>query len=151
MPTAAVDVTVTGVDDGLVADARKAFSLRLGDQRLRELVREVADREHLSQNELIEQAVEHEVIARGAMLAEDLAAAADRLARLTAEQSARLVTRSIDSFGAGESRPEPVQARALRPGGRSRSRSAAASIPAAPAAGDVLGVLAVFDDARAVA
>lgn len=134
-----------------VADERRVFSLRLGDQRLRELVREVADREHLSQNELIEQAVEHEVIARGAMLAEDLAAAADRLARLTAEQSARLVTRSIDSFGAGESRPEPVQARALRPGGPSRSRSAAASIPAAPAAGDALGVLAVFDDARAVA
>ncbi len=151
MATVALDVTVVGDEDGLVADARRVFSLRLGDQRLRELVREVADREHLSQNELIEQAVEHEVIARGAMLAEDLAAAADRLARLTAEQSARLVTRSIESFGAGESRPEPVQARALGRGGSSRSRSAAALVSAAPADADVLGVLAVFDDARAVA
>ncbi len=124
----------------MVAVARRVFSLRLADQRLRELVREVADREHLSQNELIEQAVEHEVIARGAMLAEDLAAAADHLSRLTVEQYARVVTRSIDSFVAGEGRPEPVAARAVHtpgssPGPRRRT----------PAAGDVLGVLAAFD------
>ena len=34
----------------------------------------------------MEQAIEHEVVARGAMLSEDLRAAADRLAELTQEQ-----------------------------------------------------------------
>jgi hypothetical protein len=40
-----------------MADRASAFPLRLRDPRLRALVREVAQREGVSQNELIEQAI----------------------------------------------------------------------------------------------
>ena len=55
----------------------------------------------ISQNELIEQAIEHEVVARGAMLSEDLRAAADRLAELTQEQYERMQVRGLENFVAG--------------------------------------------------
>jgi len=66
--------------------SRAVFPLRWRNERLRALTAEVAARLGISQNELIEQAIEHEVVARGAMLSEDLRAAADRLAELTREQ-----------------------------------------------------------------
>jgi hypothetical protein len=69
----------------------------------------------ISQNELIEQAIEHEVVARGAMLSEDLRAAADRLAELTQEQYERIQARSLERFVAGESQLEPLQARPMLP------------------------------------
>jgi hypothetical protein len=64
----------------------------------------------ISQNELIEQAIEHEVVARGAMLSEDLRAAADRLAELTQEQYERIQARSLERFVAAEGQLEPLQA-----------------------------------------
>jgi len=81
--------------------SRAVFPLRWRNERLRALTAEVAARLGISQNELIEQAIEHEVVARGAMLSEDLRAAADRLAEL----------RNVEGFVAGEGLPEPVQAR----------------------------------------
>ena len=66
------------------------------------LTAEVASRLGISQNELIEQAIEHEVVARGAMLSEDLRAAADRLAELTQEQHERIQARGLETFVAGE-------------------------------------------------
>jgi hypothetical protein len=69
----------------------------------------------ISQNELIEQAIEHEVVARGAMLSEDLRAAADRLAELTQEQYERIQARGLERFVAGESQLEPLQARPMLP------------------------------------
>lgn len=94
------------------------FSLRLRNARLRELVREVAAGLGISQNELIEQAVEHEVLARGAMLQEDLRSAADRISRLTAEQHRQILNRSIDGFVAGEAEPDPIRTRRVeRPAG----------------------------------
>jgi hypothetical protein len=69
----------------------------------------------ISQNELIEQAIEHEVVARGAMLSEDLRAAADRLAELTQEQFERIQARSLERFAAAEGQLEPLQAIAMPP------------------------------------
>jgi hypothetical protein len=120
-----------------------AFPLRLRSPRLRELVREIAEREHLSQNEFIEQAVEHEVVARGALLAEELAAAASRLAQLTDEQHAVMLSRSVDAFVAGEARREPLQATALHTKGH--GPFTAVSVPARD---DALGVLAAFESGR---
>src|SRR5688572_33034093 len=90
---------------------RAAFPLRWRNEKLRTLTAEVAARLGISQNELIEQAVEHEVVARGAMLSDDLRAAADRLAELTQEQNERIQARGVESFIAGEGLSEPVQSR----------------------------------------
>ena len=91
--------------------SRTVFPLRWRNERLRALTAEVASRLGISQNELIEQAVEHEVVARGAMLSDDLRAAADRLAELTQEQYERIQARGVESFIAGEGLSEPVQSR----------------------------------------
>jgi hypothetical protein len=109
-----------------MADGRSVFPLRFHDARLRELVREVAARERVSQNELIEQAVENEVVARGGRLAEDLAEAAARLASLT------------------EAEPEPLQARALH--SDPAPAAATGQPPAVPT--DRLGVLAAYSAGR---
>ena len=89
-----------------------AFPLRIHDERLRQLTRDVAGRLGLSQNEFIERAVEREVIVQGAMLRDDLRAAADRLATLTAEQYQRIVDRSAEQFVDGEAARDPLQPRA---------------------------------------
>src|SRR3954468_14857690 len=70
--------------------SRAVFPLRWRNERLRALTAEVASRLGISQNELIVQAIEHEVVAKGGMLSEDLRAAADRLAELTSEQRERI-------------------------------------------------------------
>ena len=88
---------------------RAAFPLRWRNEKLRTLTAEVAARLGISQNELIEQAIEHEVVARGGMLSEDLRAAADRLAELTQEQHERIQARGLARFVAGEGLPEPLQ------------------------------------------
>jgi hypothetical protein len=90
---------------------RTVFPLRWRNERLRALTAEVASRLGISQNELIEQAIEHEVVARGAMLSEDLRAAADRLGELTQEQYELMQARGLESFVAGEGQLEPLQAR----------------------------------------
>jgi len=95
--------------------SRAVFPLRWRNERLRTLTAEVASRLGISQNELIEQAIEHEVVARGAMLSEDLRAAADWLAELTQEQYERIQARSLETFLAGEGLFEPVQARLTPP------------------------------------
>jgi hypothetical protein len=94
--------------------SRAVFPLRWRNERLRALTAEVASRLGISQNELIEQAIEHEVVARGAMLSEDLRAAADRLAQLTQEQYERMQARGLERFVAGEGLFEPVQARPMQ-------------------------------------
>jgi hypothetical protein len=94
--------------------SRAVFPLRWRNERLRALTAEVAARLGISQNELIEQAIEHEVVARGAMLTDDLRAAADRLAELTQEQYERIQARSLEHFVAGEGLFEPVQVRSTQ-------------------------------------
>jgi hypothetical protein len=96
--------------------SRAVFPLRWRNERLRTLTAEVASRLGISQNELIEQAIEHEVVARGAMLSDDLRAAADRLAELTQEQYERIQARGLESYVAGEGLLDPVQARAAQHG-----------------------------------
>jgi hypothetical protein len=94
--------------------SRAVFPLRWRNEKLRTLTAELASRLGISQNELIEQAIEHEVVARGAMLSEDLRAAGDRLAELTQEQYERIQARGLESYVAGEGLSDPVQARAAQ-------------------------------------
>jgi hypothetical protein len=96
----------------------------------------------ISQNELIEQAVEHEVVARGAMLSDDLRAAADRLGELTQEQYERIQARGVESFIAGEGLSEPVQSR-LAP------RAAAVDSVAVDRPAVARDVTAIYRSARA--
>jgi hypothetical protein len=115
-----------------------SFPLRMRDPRIRALVREVAARDHLSQNALIEQAVANEVIARGGLIAADLAAAAERLAKMSAAELDTVVTDSIAEFAEGEARPDPLRPqRVQRPG-----RLVAPSRP--ERVDDPLGVMTAF-------
>jgi hypothetical protein len=94
--------------------SRTVFPLRWRNEKLRALTAEVASRLGISQNELIEQAIEHEVVARGGMLSEDLRAAADRLTELTQEQYERMQARGLERFVAGEGLSEPLEIRSMQ-------------------------------------
>lgn len=94
--------------------ATPVFPLRLRNERLRELVREVAAGLGISQNELIERATEHEVMARGAMLSDDLRQAADRLTELTQTHQQQIINRSLDQMAAGEGQREPLAVRRVK-------------------------------------
>ena len=118
-----------------------AFPLRFHDQRLRGLVRELSDRANISQNEFIERAVEREVVLHGALAARELAAAAERLARLSDEQYESLVARSLVEFAAGEGLPDPLEARALHDTGDAAFHNQPVDTV------DPWGVLAQFDSA----
>jgi len=122
--------------------SRAVFPLRWRNERLRALTAEVASRLGISQNELIEQAIEHEVVARGAMLSDDLRAAADRLAQLTQEQYERIQARSLEDYVAGEGLLEPVQA-------RSTQRSIASSDVAVDRSPRIRDVTSIYRSARA--
>jgi hypothetical protein len=122
--------------------SRSAFPLRWRNERLRALTAEVAARLGISQNELIEQAIEHEVIARGAMLSDDLRAAADRLAELTQEQYERIQARGLEDYVAGEGLLEPVQA-------RSTQRSVASSDVAVDRSPRIRDVTSIYRSGRA--
>lgn len=124
-----------------MSDRQSAFPLRLRDPKLRTLVREVAQREGISQNELIEQAIEDDLVVRGRLLADELQATVDRLTSLSDDTYAALVERGDRGFAEGEGRPEPLKAQALhapRPGSRRRSALPSAAL-------DHLGVLAAFN------
>jgi len=125
-----------------MAENVPAFSLRLRNPQTRALLREVAEHEHISQNELIEQAIEHELAIRGARLAEDLAAAARRLSRMSHRAYSRLLTESDEAFVAGEAQPEPIRAYALH------GRRAETPGSGEETGDDPLGVLAAFSSGR---
>lgn len=121
--------------------ATPVFPLRLRDQRLRELVREVAAGLGISQNELIERATEHEVVARGAMLSEDLRLAADRMAQLTEDGYQQILDRGVDRVATGEAQRDQVSGRRItRPGG--------AAAVSRPATGRPSGLTDAFEAAR---
>lgn len=138
-----LDITLAlGHPEGM---ATPVFPLRLRNERLRELTREVAAHLGISQNELIEQAIEHEVVARGAVLAEDLDAAAQRLVQLTDVHYQQILDRSIERFAVGEGQPDPLQGR----------RIPSAELTVGPpkddwSGSDSLGVMAAFNSARAI-
>src|SRR5450759_68538 len=92
-----------------------AFPLRLRSSELRELARLVAEHDHISQNELIEQALANEVLVRGATSVADLELAARDRVELTDAQYQQIVAKSLLEFGQGEALPEPLQAYALDP------------------------------------
>jgi len=108
-------------------------------------VREVSSRERISQNELIEQAVAHEVLLRGATLVADLESAAERISELTDAEYARVVERSLTDFAEGEGLSEPLQARAIDVSGDEGNETATHLL----LDNDRLGVMAAFDAARA--
>lgn len=115
-----------------------AFPLRLPSQGLRDLVREVAVSERISQNELIVQAVAHEVLLRGATLVDDLERAAERIGNLTDDEYAKIVDRSLTDFAEGEGLAEPLQAHAID----------IEDPPHEEREIDSLGVMAAFDSAQ---
>ena len=123
-----------------MASPTTAFPLRFHDSRLRALVRELAQHASISQNEFIERAVEREVVFRGALIADELAAAADRLREVTNSQYRILLARSRAEFGEGEGRTEPLEAHALHGTRREVALRSESS-------DDPLGVLAAFDSA----
>ena len=111
------------------------FPLRLRSSGLRELTRVVAEHDHISQNELIEQAVANEVLVRGATIIADLEDAAERLTELTDHHYEQVIARSAHEFAEGESRPDPLQAYAFQaPQGLRTPRGA-----------DPLGVMSAFN------
>lgn len=123
-----------------------SFSLRLRDSRLRDLVRRVAEQDSVSQNELIEQAIEHEMILRGELIAEDLQSAARALADLTRAQHADLVARSIERFARDEAHRDPTQGRHLT----SRTNGTEPALTDVPLGADVsdrFGAVAAFEAA----
>lgn len=89
--------------------ARPTFPLRFSHEGLRELVRVVAERAGISQNELLEQAAEHEVVARGALLANELEALAAHLRAATNSLVVEDQLASIASFIESEALPDPVR------------------------------------------
>lgn len=115
--------------------ATSAFPLRIRTPRLRELVRAVAERDGISQNELLEQAAEHEVIARGALLADELEASAQRLRALTSSTMADRIARSIDAFVAAEALADPIRPRQI-----TRDTRDTRTVPGSPG----LGAVAAF-------
>lgn len=90
---------------------RPTFSLRFTHEGLRDLVRIVAERDGISQNELLEQAAEHEVVVRGGLLATELEAAAAHLRTITAPSAAELIKQSVASFVEAEALPDPLRPR----------------------------------------
>jgi hypothetical protein len=115
-----------------MSDRRSVFPLRFRRGSLRELVRQIAERENISQNELIEQAIEHEVLLRGELMARDLDLAAEALRRATDDELERLVVASIDQFARGEGQPDALAARRIGrvtgdDGGRSAGLDAVAA------------------------
>jgi hypothetical protein len=92
---------------------RPTFPLRFSHEGLRELVRVVAEREGISQNELLEQAAEHEVVARGALLADELEALAAQLRATTGPLAAKRTQASIAAFIEGEALPDPTRPRRI--------------------------------------
>lgn len=125
-------------------DSRPVFPLRFNDARLRELVREIASRAHVSQNDLIEQAVLNDVVTRGELLTAELEAGARRLAGLTRQQAEALTDRGLEDFASGEGHPDPLAMRALH---RSASASTAPSLPAALSQPERFPALAAFSAA----
>ena len=119
------------------------FPLRLRSSELRELARLVAEHDHISQNELIEQALANEVLVRGATIVADLELAAQYLVELTDAQYQQIVAKSLQEFGQGEALPEPLQAYALDPEDVRSYRKRTARTKTA----DSLGVMAAFNAA----
>ncbi len=107
-----------------------AFPLRFKDAKLRELVREVARQANMSQNELLETAAKNEVIARGALLADDLEISASRLRSATAEARGDLVKASMVDFVEGETLDEPLRPRRISRSEAQRGEVRASAIAA---------------------
>lgn len=111
--------SLAGREDNEQRVTRPTFPLRFTHDRLRELVRIVAEREGISQNALLEQAAEHEVVARGALLADELEATAALLRSVTSPVAAELVDASIAGFVEGEALPDPLRPRRIEREARS--------------------------------
>jgi chromosomal replication initiation ATPase DnaA len=91
--------------------ARTTFPLRFTRDRVREAVRRIAEQEGISQNELLEQAAEHEVVARGALLADELEASAAHLRKTAVQAMRQVVEASLEEFADAEAYPEPLRPR----------------------------------------
>ncbi len=88
------------------------FPLRFYREGLREMVRVVAERSGISQNEFLEQAAEHEVVARGALLADELEALAVHL-RTATTWGFEARKASLAAFVEAEALPDPIKGRRI--------------------------------------
>lgn len=93
--------------------SRSAFPLRLSDPALRDGVREVAEHEHVSQNEYIESAIRNDLVCRGELRGQQLQAAVDRLLTISDQAYAAIAERSVSAFVEGEGQPDPLRMTAL--------------------------------------
>ena len=94
--------------DKLLNMATESFSLRFRIPGLRAKVAEVAASEGLSQNELLEQAAQNEVIIRGGLIEQDLNESARVLSLITQQARANLIKASIAEAAAGEAMADPI-------------------------------------------
>lgn len=90
---------------------RPTFSLRFTNPDLRKRVRMLAEQCGISQNEFLERAAEHEVIARSGLLSSELEALASRLGQMSASTLRERVEASKADFVAGEALPDPLRPR----------------------------------------
>ena len=86
-----------------------AFSLRIHNAYLRTMVREVAAQEGISQNELLEQAAENELMVRGHLIAEDLELALRRTMALNDRAYREFVAMRIQEVASDEERPDALR------------------------------------------
>lgn len=117
---------------------RSTFPLRLSDKAVREGIREVAEHEHVSQNEYIESAIRNDLIYRGELRSLQLRAVADRLRDVSDQAYAALVERSIAAFSDGEAQPDPLSMTALHSDDVRRPPAPA------PSRNSILGSVAAF-------
>lgn len=119
------------------------FSLRLRKAWVRTMVRELSEHEGISQNEFLEQAAEHEVIARGAMVADDLERIATRLREISDEAYEDLVEASINAAADSEAlSDEPRAYQFIARKGAVGEMVSAAEVPSASG----IGAVSVFED-----
>lgn len=92
---------------------RPTVSLRFSNPVLRERVRLLAAHIGVSQNEFLERAAEHEVVACGALLSRELEALAAQVGEMSAATRREQVEASKADFAAGEALPEPLRPRQI--------------------------------------
>lgn len=102
-----------GYDSGMVVhrSARSAFPLRFENERTRELLRVIAERQHLSMNQLAEEMIEREL----QVMALGLESSLSRTIALLRSYRGQGRAEAWAEFADAEALPEPIAARRARP------------------------------------
>ena len=102
-----------GYDSGMAVhrSTRSAFPLRFGNERTRELLRVVAERQHLSMNQLAEEMIAREL----QVMALGLESSLSRTIELLRSYRGQGRAETWSEFADAEALPEPIAARRVRP------------------------------------